>query len=96
MSSVTVTRSALVLHPDRRRVLARPFRPPSRQRGAKICAQVMALPEAAVHTLLKQVEAEFGVKGDVAILFGDAPPQLFTIDSRDAWRVCAHRFLLRT
>jgi len=60
MSAVTVTRSDLVLHPDRRRVLARPFTLPSRQRSAKICAQVMALPETEVRTLLGQVEAEFG------------------------------------
>jgi predicted GH43/DUF377 family glycosyl hydrolase len=60
MSSITVRRSDLVLHPDRTRVLARPFHPASRQRAAKICAQVMALPESEVRTLLEQVEAEFG------------------------------------
>jgi hypothetical protein len=60
MKSVSVTRSDLVLHPDRRRVLARPFDPPSRQRAAGIGAQVMALPESEVRTLLEQVEAEFG------------------------------------
>ena len=60
MSPVTVTRSELVLHPDRTRVLARPFHPASRQRAAHICAQVMTLPESEVGTLLAQVEAEFG------------------------------------
>jgi len=59
MRNVTVTRSDLVLHPDRTRVLARPFHPTSRQRSAKICAQVMTLPESEVRTLLQQVEAEF-------------------------------------
>jgi len=60
MRSITVTRSNLVLHPDRTRVLARPFHLTSRQRAAKICAQVLALPEGEVRTLLEQVEAEFG------------------------------------
>jgi predicted GH43/DUF377 family glycosyl hydrolase len=60
MSPITVKRSDLVLHPDRRRVLARPFRLASRKRSAMICAQVMALPESEVRTLLGQVEAEFG------------------------------------
>jgi len=58
--TVNVTRSELVLHPDRRRILARPFCPPSRQRGAKICAQVLAMPESEVRALLRQVESEFG------------------------------------
>jgi predicted GH43/DUF377 family glycosyl hydrolase len=60
MSSVTVRRSDLVLHPDRTRVLARPLHIASRQRAGKICAQVMALPESEVRTLLEQVEVEFG------------------------------------
>ena len=60
MSSITVTRSDLVLHPDRTRVLARPFHPASRQRAARICAQVLALPEGEVRTLLAQLQAEFG------------------------------------
>ena len=59
MSPVTVKRSDLVLHPDRRRVLARPFQLASRERAARICAQVMALPESEVRTLLEQVENEF-------------------------------------
>lgn len=60
MSPITVKRSDLVLHPDRKRVLARPFRLASRKRSAMICAQVMALSEDEVRTLLGQVEAEFG------------------------------------
>jgi len=59
MSRPTVTRSNLVLQPDRTRVLARPFHPSSRQRAANICAQVLALPESEVRTLLAHVEAEF-------------------------------------
>jgi predicted GH43/DUF377 family glycosyl hydrolase len=59
MKSVTVTRSELVLQPDRTRVLARPFNPSSRQRIVHIGAQVMALPDSEVHDLLEQVMAEF-------------------------------------
>ena len=60
MSAITVRRSDLVLHPDRKRVLARPLHFASRTRAAKLCAQVMALPESEVRALLEQVEAEFG------------------------------------
>ncbi len=54
-----VRRSDLVLHPDRARVLARPFHAPSRARAAKIWGQVMALPEPDVRALLERVELEF-------------------------------------
>jgi predicted GH43/DUF377 family glycosyl hydrolase len=59
MKTVSVTRSNLVLHPDRTRVLVRPFNPTNEQRATRICALVMALPENEVHELLKQVQAEF-------------------------------------
>jgi predicted GH43/DUF377 family glycosyl hydrolase len=59
MSTITVTRSDLVLHPDRTRVLIRPLHLASRQRAGRICAQVMALPENEVLRLLEQVETEF-------------------------------------
>jgi len=60
MKSINLARTTLVLDPDRTRVLIRPFRPPSEQRAIKICAHVMSLSEAEVHTLLEQVQAEFG------------------------------------
>ena len=60
MKPITVKRSDVTLHPDRTRVLARPFNLTSTQRVTKICAQVIALPENEVETLLEQVEAEFG------------------------------------
>jgi predicted GH43/DUF377 family glycosyl hydrolase len=60
MTSVTVTRSSLVLRPDRTRVLARPFHASNRQRTANIGAMVAALPENDVAALLQQVETEFG------------------------------------
>jgi hypothetical protein len=59
MKAVSVKRSNLVLHPDRTRVLMRPFNPTNDQRAARICAHVMALPENEVHRLLDQVQAEF-------------------------------------
>ena len=60
MKTINVKRTTVTLLPDRRRVLARPFRPMSDQRSVKICARVMALPESEVHALLEQVRAEFG------------------------------------
>jgi predicted GH43/DUF377 family glycosyl hydrolase len=60
MSPIHVQRTSVTLHPDRARVLVRPFRPTSEQRTIKICARVMSLSDGEVHTLLKQVLAEFG------------------------------------
>jgi predicted GH43/DUF377 family glycosyl hydrolase len=60
MKTINVKRTDVTLHPDRTRVLARPFRPMGAQRAVKICARVMALPESEVHMLLDQVLAEFG------------------------------------
>ena len=60
MKTATVQRSQVILHPDRSRVLLRPFLAPTDPRSARICAQVMALPEAEVHTLSQQVKLEFG------------------------------------
>ena len=59
MKALSLKRSNLVLHPNRARVLVRPFNPTSEQRAARICAHVMALPESEVRTLLDQVQAEF-------------------------------------
>ncbi len=53
-------RSDVVLYPDRTRVLMRPFNLSNHERVAKICAQVMALSESEIRSLLEQVEAEFG------------------------------------
>jgi predicted GH43/DUF377 family glycosyl hydrolase len=60
MKTVPVKRTTIILHPDRTRVLARPFRPMGDQRARNICARVMALPESDVQSLLTQVLAEFG------------------------------------
>ena len=60
MKTATVQRSQVILHPDRSRVLLRPFLLPSDPRAVRICAQVMALPETEVHTLWQQVKMEFG------------------------------------
>src|SRR5688572_13440668 len=60
MKPIPVVRTSTVLQPDRTRVLVRPFRPTSQERTAKICAQVMALSEHEVHSLLDEIQAEFG------------------------------------
>src|SRR5437660_3804290 len=57
---INLKRTHITLHPDRARVLARPFYPTTDERAMRICAQVMALPENEVHSLLKEVHAEFG------------------------------------
>ena len=60
MKIATVQRSQVILHPDRSRVLLRPFLVPTDPRAARICAQVMALPETEVHALWQEVNQEFG------------------------------------
>ncbi len=60
MKTTPVQRTNVVLHPDRTRVLLRPFLLPDDPRAIKICAHVMALPEGEVQALWKQVQAEFG------------------------------------
>ena len=60
MKTATVQRTQVILHPDRSRVLLRPFLLPSDPRAVRICAQVMALPETEVHSLWQQVKMEFG------------------------------------
>jgi len=59
MTTVRLNRTGITLYPDRTRVLLRPFHFMSDQRAMTICAQVMALPEGEVHTLLEQMLAEF-------------------------------------
>jgi predicted GH43/DUF377 family glycosyl hydrolase len=60
MKTAHVQRTQVILHPDRSRVLLRPFLLPSDPRAARICAQVMALPETEVHALWQDVKLEFG------------------------------------
>jgi hypothetical protein len=60
MKTATVQRTQVILHPDRTRVLLRPFLLPNDPRAPRICAQVMALSETEVHTLWQQVKREFG------------------------------------
>ncbi len=60
MWAPNIQRTNVILHPDRTRVLLRPFLMTSDRRAINLCAQVMALPEDEVHTLLQQVQAEFG------------------------------------
>ena len=60
MKPVHIERTNTVLQPDRSRVLVRPFHPGNGARAIKICGHVMALSEREVHSLLEQVQAEFG------------------------------------
>src|SRR6266540_2315492 len=60
LSDAKVRRTSVTLHPDRTRVLIRPFNVASGERAGKICAQVMALSDREVHALVEQVQAEFG------------------------------------
>jgi predicted GH43/DUF377 family glycosyl hydrolase len=60
MWAPNLRRTNVILHPDRTRVLLRPFLLTYDRRAINLCAQVMALPESDVHMLLQQVQAEFG------------------------------------
>jgi len=60
MNTIAIRHTNVILHPDRRRVLARPFYPTTDERARRICTQVMALPESEIHALLDQVQIEFG------------------------------------
>src|SRR5258705_6116273 len=58
--SINLRRTHITLHPDRARVLARPFYPTTDERAIRICSQVVALSESEVHAVLKEVQVEFG------------------------------------
>jgi predicted GH43/DUF377 family glycosyl hydrolase len=60
MKDLHVRRTHITLHPDRKRVLARPFYPATDERARRICAQVLAMPESEVRTVLAQVQTDFG------------------------------------
>ena len=60
MRTTNIQRTNVILHPDRTRVLLRPFLRTNDRRATNLCAQVMALPESQVHVLWEQVRAEFG------------------------------------
>ena len=60
MKNIPVRRTQIVLHPDRKRVLARPFYPATDERARRIWGQVMSLSESEVLTALEQVQADFG------------------------------------
>ena len=59
MKTINLKRSRVTLHPDRSRVLIRPFGAISDERAIKICARVLSLPEAEANALLAQVLHEF-------------------------------------
>src|SRR3984957_16605970 len=57
--AIPLKRSNTVLRPDPSRVLLRQFDPGNAQRMTGIVKRILALPEARVGTLLKQVSADF-------------------------------------
>jgi predicted GH43/DUF377 family glycosyl hydrolase len=57
--AIALKRSTTVLRPDPSRVLLRQFDPGNAQRMSGIIQRIMAVPEAQVATLLKQVSADF-------------------------------------
>jgi predicted GH43/DUF377 family glycosyl hydrolase len=59
MKTIEVNRSPIILEPDRRRVLIRPFKVSTDERAIKICARVSVLPETEIRSLLKQVFSDF-------------------------------------
>ena len=60
MRATNIRRTNVILYPDRSRVLLRPFLLTYDRRAIRLCAQVTALSESDVHTLLQQVQADFG------------------------------------
>ena len=60
LKTIALQRAPIILHPDRSRVLLRPFLVPTDPRAARICAQVAALDKSEVRVLWDQVRKEFG------------------------------------
>lgn len=60
MKLTHVQRTNVVLHPDRTRVLLRPFLLSNEPRARRVCAQVMALNEEEVRVSWEEVQREFG------------------------------------
>lgn len=60
MKTFALQRTQVTLHPDRTRVLLRPFLLPDDPRAARICDQVLALSEIEVNRLWEEVQMEFG------------------------------------
>lgn len=52
-------RTGIVIGPDPRRVLFRPFNPHTEERALKIVARIMAMPESEVETEVEQIFEEF-------------------------------------
>ena len=83
MNSINLTRQDISLYPDSKRVLLRPFHFMTGQRASEICAHVIALPEAQVHTLLGQLWREFegrhkDLRGFFRNRFEEARPYLLS------------------
>jgi hypothetical protein len=60
MNVTSLQRTKLILPPDSRRVLLRPFLTTNDRRAADLCMQVMALTKGEIHAIWGRCEAEFG------------------------------------
>ena len=83
MKSINLIRQNITLYPDSKRVLLRPFHTMKRQRASEICAHVMALSEAQVDALLRQLWSEFegrhkNLRGFFRNRFEEARPYLLS------------------
>ncbi len=59
-----VSRTRVVLCPDQKRVLLRPFIPGDVKKGTRIIERILALPEERVHLLLEHTSVEFSQRHD--------------------------------
>ena len=83
MKSINLIRQNITLYPDSKRVLLRPFHIMTGQRASEICAHVMALSEAQVDALLRQLWSEFegrhkNLRGFFRNRFEEARPYLLS------------------
>lgn len=58
-ATIDVHRTPIILKPDQSRVLLRPFNPGDSERGGRIIARIMSIPEDRVALLLEEISAEF-------------------------------------
>jgi predicted GH43/DUF377 family glycosyl hydrolase len=83
MKSINLIRQNLTLYPDSKQVLLRPFHIMTGQRASEICAQILALSEAQVDTLLGQLWTDFegrhkNLRGFFRKRFEEARPYLLS------------------
>ncbi len=83
MKTINLRRQNITLYPDSKRVLLRPFHIMTGKRASEICAQVMALSEDKVASLLSELWSEFegrhkNLRGYFRNRFEEARPYLLS------------------